>query len=133
MNMSRTTKRAKQFFKSFCELLKQNAFSRWTSLMSVLLFAATLALPIWRIVPIASEQPFIPLHYNVYFGVDRFGPWYAIFVLPILGFIFLIINVALQVHFVSREKILTRFFAVSTVILELIFLIAMFLIILLNI
>lgn len=131
--MSRKIKSAKQFFKSFRELLKQNAFSRWTSLMSVLLFSVTIALPIWRIVPLAEEQPYIPLHYNVYFGVDRFGPWYTIFVLPILGFIFLIINVALQVHFVSREKILTRFFAVSTVFLELIFLIAMFLIILLNI
>lgn len=101
--------------------------------MSILLFAFTLVLPIWRIVPIAFSKPFIPLHYNVYFGVDRFGPWYAIFVLPVLGFLFLIINVSIQVHFASREKLLTRFFSVSTVVLELIFLIAMLLIILLNI
>ncbi|MBI2475376.1 hypothetical protein HYV69_03055 [Candidatus Uhrbacteria bacterium] len=130
---SRTFIRAKQFLKSFCELLKQNSFFRWTSLMSILLFAFTLVLPIWRIVPIAFSKPFIPLHYNVYFGVDRFGPWYAIFVLPVLGFLFLIINVSIQVHFASREKLLTRFFSVSTVVLELIFLIAMLLIILLNI
>ncbi|MBI4714255.1 hypothetical protein HY771_03680 [Candidatus Uhrbacteria bacterium] len=131
--MSRTYKNAKQFFKLFRELIKNNSFSRSTILLSFFLFIFTLALPIWRIVPFASTQPFIPLHYNVYFGVDRFGPWYAIFVLPILGFIFLILNVVLQVHFVLREKILTRFFAVSTVFIEMIFLVAMILIILLNI
>jgi hypothetical protein len=131
--MSRTLKNAKQFLKLFRELIKQNLFSRWAILLSIFLFFLTLALPIWRIVPIASTQPFIPLHYNVYFGVDRFGHWYSIFVLPILGFLFLILNSALQVHFASREKILTRFFAVSTVFLELIFLLAIVLIILLNI
>lgn len=101
--------------------------------MSVFLFVLTLALPIWRIVPIASEQNYIPLHYNIYFGVDKFGPWYSIFVLPILGFVFIVINIALQTHFALREKLLTRIFAASTVFLEMILFVAMVLIILLNI
>lgn len=131
--MSRAHKHVKQFFKSFRELLRQNKFSRSTLVVSVFLFLCTLVLPIWRIVPIASEQQYVPLHYNVYFGVDRFGPWYAIFVLPILGLVFLIVNVVLQTHFALREKLLVRFFSASTVILELNLFVAMVLIVLLNI
>lgn len=131
--MSRTAKQAKQFFKSFRELIKQAPLSRWTLIACFLIFVATLLLPIWRIVPLAKEQPFIPLHYNVYFGVDRFGPWYHAFVIPALGLFFILISVVMQTYFFQKERMLTRFFAISTILLELTFLIAMVLLILLNI
>ena len=131
--MSRFQKRAKQFWKSFRELVKQSPLSRGSLLASFLIFIVTLFLPIWRIMPLAKEQPFIPLHYNVYFGVDRFGPWYYAFVIPSLGLLFVIISAVMQTYFFQRERMLTQFFAWSTLFLELIFFLAMVLLILLNI
>ncbi len=131
--MSRTRKQAKQFFKSFRELLAHGRFTRWTLIVSVILLIGTFVLPIWRILPLAKEQPFIPLHYNIYFGVDRFGPWAHAFVIPALGLIFLLISLIMQTHFFKKEKMLATFFAISTIFLELTFLVAMVLLILLNI
>ncbi len=126
-------KYVKRLFKLFYEFMKKEPLYPWAFFVSFLLFAACLALPIWRIVPLSNATPFIPLHYNVYFGVDRFGPWYEIFALPALGLLFFLLNVALQMHFFRSEKLLTRFLAISTIFIELIFVISMVLIILLNI
>lgn len=132
-NMSRTRKNAKQFFKSLRDLLRHGRFARWTLIVSFLLLAITFILPVWRIMPLAKTQPFIPLHYNIYFGVDRFGPWYHAFILPALGLLFLIISLIMQIRFFKTEKMLATFFAISTLFLELTFLVAMGLLILLNI
>jgi hypothetical protein len=131
--MSRTCKRAKQFFKSFRELLTHGRFARWTFVVSVVLFLATLGLPVWRILPLAKEQPFIPLHYNIYFGVDRFGPWYHAFIIPALGLLFLLVSLIMQTHFFKKEKMLSTFFAISAIFLEFTFLVAMVLLLLLNV
>ncbi len=47
----------------------------------------------WRISP-----DFIPLHYTVFFGFDRFGPKYDIFLFPTLATVLLFVNGA-----VARE------------------------------
>lgn len=94
---------------------------------------ATLVFPIWRLLPLAKDQPFIPLHYNVYFGVDRFGAWYEAFIIPALGFLFLFLSLIMQTHFYKSEKMLSIFFAISTIFLEFTFFVAMVLLILLNI
>lgn len=122
----------KRLFKLFYEFMKKEPLYPWAFFVSFLLFTVCLALPIWHIVPLAKSSPYIPLHYNVYFGVDRFGSWYNIFVLPALGLLFFLLNTMLQMHFFRSEKMLSRFLAISTVLIELIFVIAMMLIILLN-
>lgn len=128
-----TRKQLKQFVRSFRDLWNHGHLYRWLLFISFALFVATLILPLWRLVPLAKETAFIPLHYNIYFGVDRFGPWYEVFLLPTLALLFLILNVTQQTFFLKTEKILTQFFAFSTFIIELTLLVAMVLIILLNI
>ena len=83
--------------------------------------------------PLADENPFLPLHYNVYFGVDRFGPWYQVFALPALGLLFLFVSIIMQTVFFRKEKMLARFFSVSSVFLEVALLVATGLVVLLNI
>lgn len=102
-------------------------------IVSVLLWLTCLGLLVWRIVPLAQDKAYLPLHYNVYFGVDRFGPWYQVFVLPGLGLLFLLMSLIMQTHFFRREKMLARFFSISTTFLEAVFVIAAILVILLNI
>ncbi|MBU1705572.1 hypothetical protein KKG19_02495, partial [Patescibacteria group bacterium] len=72
-------------------------------------------------------------HYNIYFGIDRFGPWYYIFVPAALGGTLLIINLIFQTAFFRRESVLSYFFAVATVFSEIMLFVAMIFIVLLNI
>ena len=77
-----------------------------------------------------QENPFIPLHYNIYLGIDRFGPWYNVFIFPVLGFVFLVLNLSLASQlseFENRafrlkksEVILSRLIIWLTPILEII-------------
>lgn len=129
----KTGKHIKQFFKDFSELRKGSKTFSVTTLISFLFLVFIFLLPIWRIVPLSENQPFLPLHYNIYFGVDRFGPWYQVFVVPVLGLLFLIINTYFQVLFYKREKFLIVLFAYTTVAIEFVLLVAMALVVLLNI
>ncbi len=118
--------------KDLKESLKTANLYRRTTIVSGVLLLLTLALPIWKILPISGDNPYIPLHYNVYMGIDESGPWQYVFVLPAIGFGLLIVNSVLQVVFYRREKVLSIFFAVATVATEAILLVSMVLIVLLN-
>jgi hypothetical protein len=89
-------------------------------------------LPLWRIFPFREARPFIPLHYNIYFGVDRLGAWQQIFWLPALGLGLFLLNIILQTSVFRHQSFLALMIAIATSLLEGIFLLAMILIILLN-
>ena len=114
------------------DLFKNSKFYRRMTFASVVLAVLTLILPIWRLIPNLGDVSYIPLHYNIYYGIDRFGPWYYIFILPALGFLFLLINIIFESIFVKREFILSLFFAVTTIVVEATLLGSMILIVLLN-
>ncbi|MBI1961621.1 MAG: hypothetical protein HYS45_02875 [Parcubacteria group bacterium] len=44
---------------------------------------------VWRF---SVSEDFIPLHYTIYFGLDRFGPKYDLFLFPTLGSVILGVN-----------------------------------------
>ncbi|TAK03831.1 hypothetical protein EPO34_01575 [Patescibacteria group bacterium] len=117
---------------SFADLVRSSSVYRRTMIASVLLVAATLALPAWKIVPMRVSEPFIPLHYNVYIGIDRFGPWYYAFIPGVLGATLLVVNTVFQAVFYRRERMLSTFFAVATVFAEGMLCVAMVLTVLLN-
>lgn len=115
------------------DLMRSHSLYRRTAVLSAILVVLTFALPFWRALPIIREQEFIPLHYNIYFGIDRFGPWYYIFVPGALGLALLLINLVFQAAFFRRERILSQFFAVTTVFAEILLFVAVALIVLLNV
>lgn len=123
----------KRLFKEVFYLIIHSRLFQITFLLSVLFLVGTWALPLWRLVPIGQEQVYIPLHYNIYFGTDRFGPWYQVFFLPGLGTVLLIVNTLFQAVFFKREKMLSRFFAIGTLFAEAILFLSMIFIVLLNI
>jgi len=122
----------RMFRKDLKDLLKTSKLYRRTTIVSGVLLLMTLALPVWKILPISGDNPYIPLHYNVYMGIDESGPWQRVFVLPAIGLVLLVVNSILQVVFYKREKVLSTFFAVATVATEAILLVSMVLIVLLN-
>jgi hypothetical protein len=130
--MSIILKMRRQFHKSFVELMLFHPIYRRSALLSLILVLLTFLLPLWRIAPMVGKQDFIPLHYNIYFGIDRFGPWYYVFVPAALGFTLLVINIIFQAAFFRRESVLSYFFAIATVVVEVVLLVAMIFIVLLN-
>lgn len=123
----------RQYTRNFLDLLKHHKIYSWSTLVSLVLVILTFALPAWRVLPLVQEQDFLPLHYNIYFGIDRFGPWYYIFVPAALGGTLLIINLIFQTAFFRRESVLSYFFAIATVFSEIMLFVAMIFIVLLNI
>ena len=119
--------------KTFFELISSSRAYRLTTIVSVVLVIATFLLPIWKLVPLSAETKFIPLHYNIYFGIDRFGPWYQVLVLPVIGFVLLIINTIFQAVFYHRERVLSHFFAVTNILAQVALFVSMVFIVLLNI
>lgn len=113
------------------EMLRNKRFV-WCVVLSILFLLLDTALPIWRIVPLSSTRPYIPLHYNIYLGVDQLGSWYQIFLLPALGLVLFLFNLILQTVAFRKEKLLATMLAVATVLIEGLLLFAMALIVLLN-
>ena len=74
----------------------------------------------------------IALHYNIYFGIDLLGSRYQIFLLPILGLIFLIINFLLGLAIYRQEKILSYFLVGASSFAQIILSLAAIFIILIN-
>ncbi len=74
----------------------------------------------------------VPLHYNIYFGVDWIGPWYALASPAFFGFLVLAVNLVLILMIYEEERFLSYALAGGTVFLELIILAASFFVFLLN-
>ncbi len=113
-------------------MFADSRFIRWTAIVSLFLVAVLVGMIFWRIAPIAQERSFIPIHYNVYLGVDQFGSWLSLFSIPATGFIFFIVNLYLQVSFYTKRKQISDILAFATLLLLIVLCIAEFFIILMN-
>lgn len=131
--MKRFRRLFRDMWRSVIDLLGSSKLYRTATIISTSLVVLSFALPAWRIVPIAQSQPYLPLHYNIYFGIDRFGPWYFVFFPGVLGAALLLINLGFEAVFFRREHVLSKFFAIATVFSEALLFIAVVLIVLLNI
>lgn len=122
----------KRFIKSFVEMMKREKLYCWILIVSVLFLLLTFALPFWKIYPNAFLNPFIPLHYNVLFGIDRFGPWYNIFWIPAFGLLVLFLNVIVGTVVYHQEKFMTTLLVAGTLGVQFTLFSSMVLIVLVN-
>ena len=106
----------------------------------VVLFATALAINLasWTLLLVrtwglGADVPQFALHYTIYFGVDRLGPWWQIFRGPFSGFIILLGNTLLAGWFFSRERLWSLVIGVVTVLLEVLILLGSMLVVLLNV
>ncbi|MBI2485276.1 hypothetical protein HYW18_03990 [Candidatus Uhrbacteria bacterium] len=54
-------------------------------LLGIVLPLVSAMLLLWRLYPRGESEVFIPLHYNVFTGIDRYGPWWLGLSIPIIG------------------------------------------------
>ncbi len=57
----------------------------------------------------------IPLHYNIYFGIDSFGSPSKFFVLPQVSFIIFLINSFLCYYYYKYSRILSYFLLATSI------------------
>jgi hypothetical protein len=69
-----------------------------------------------------NQTEFIPLHYNIYFGIDLYGPWYRILLMPLSGTGIFFINLVLSIIIYKPAKPIAYILLGITVILELLLL-----------
>jgi hypothetical protein len=74
----------------------------------------------------------IPLHYNIYFGIDFFDKWYKIFYLPLSGSLILAFNGLSSVMIFRIEKILSYFLIGFSSFIQLILIISVSFILFIN-
>ncbi len=61
----------------------------------------------------------IPLHYTITFGIDRIGPWYSAFLLPLSGTIMLGMNIVLTSLTVEHQRVTAMFIAWLSLLMQL--------------
>lgn len=103
----------------------------------IILFSTVLSflenLGIWVYLPIylKNKEQLVFLHYTVHLGVDLVGSWQQIFSLPLIGLLFLAINLILA-YLLYYDKFFSRLIMVGTVILEMVLGIAAVFLVFLN-
>ena len=117
----------------FSEFKKAPVFYRWAMVLSLIILLATFALLFLRLAPLFEPGQSIPLHYNIYFGIDIFGQWERLFLLPSIGLAFFFVNGVAQLFFVRRIPLLALFFTCGTILVELVFLISLLFVVLMNV
>ena len=73
-----------------------------------LFFSLTLNFALWIgiLLQYRTAQAVVPLHYTIYFGVDRLGPWSDRLFLPAFGLLVILINAAVGYRVYSRQRML---------------------------
>ena len=66
----------------------------------------------------------VPLHYNIYFGVDYFGFWYKLFIVPLLGLFIFFINSLLAFLIIDKKRHLALLLIISAIFCQIFLLLA---------
>lgn len=111
--------------KSADKILKNNYWRDKFS-MVVLLASLTLNLGVWLFLGLKlkpSDYP-VPIHYNVYFGIDVIDYWTSVFLIPAMGLGIIIINLLISYLIHEREKFISQFLLSGSCFIQLILFLA---------
>lgn len=85
--------------------LKEKVILRYTAGTGAIALLAAL----WVLFILRSSGSLNPIHYNIFFGIDRVGPWYFLLRYPVAVLGVLIINFALGYFIFARDKYLSYY------------------------
>lgn len=60
----------------------------------------------WRILPLVYGRDSVPLHYNIYVGIDAFGPWWMLFEVLVLSLVMGMFNALVAATLLKRRPML---------------------------
>ena len=99
---------------------------------SILLWLGTTILPSVKVLPSIYGKTATPLHYNIHIGVDTVGPWWQIYLVPLIGLLVMLINLLLARYMWTRDPMLSHVAAAATVFLQIVLFVAMIFIVYLS-
>lgn len=70
-----------------------------------------------------SEYP-VPLHFNIYFGIDVIDKWSQAFMIPGIGLLVIVINLSLAYLIFSKEKFVAQFLLSSSLFIQILLFLA---------
>ena len=85
--------------------LKEKVILRYTVVTGALVLLAVL----WILLKLRSSGSLNPIHYNIFFGIDRVGPWYYLLRYPAAVLGVLALNFALGYFIFARDKYLSYY------------------------
>jgi hypothetical protein len=92
-------------------LLRAKREAQGIFLCGVVLPLISAAWLFWRLQPSGEGEIFIPLHYNVFTGIDRYGPWWLGFTIPMVGLAITCVHVLVTRTFLQEKTAQTMFYA----------------------
>ena len=114
-------------FWSFFNKIDSEHSAAWRKVL-LLTFGLSLAfnLVLWLLLlrSVADFTAIIPIHYDIYFGINALGPGYRLLIIPGFGLAVILLNFSLAFLFFSRERILSYFLLWSSLLIQLILLLA---------
>ncbi len=92
------------------------------------LFALAINVVLWVYVARHTQASVesVPLHYNIYFGIDLLGPWWYSFFFPAIGTGVFLANSVLTVLVYRKERVAAFFFSLASALIELFLLLAVY-------
>lgn len=94
--------------------------------MLVLLTNALLNIFIWLFLVFKlkpSEYP-VPLHFNIYFGIDVIDKWSQAFIIPGIGIVIIFLNLFISYFVFSKEKFIAHFLLTSSLFVQILLFLA---------
>ncbi len=63
----------------------------------------------WALLAYKLEPSDLPifLHYNIYLGIDRTGPWYYLYLMPLSGSLILLTNFFIATFLFYRDRVMS--------------------------
>jgi hypothetical protein len=89
--------------------------------------------PIITTVTEGQTFTYIPLHYNIYTGIDSYGRWERLFYLPLFGEFVFAVNFFVAFLMYNKKEILSYLLSVTAMAVQIILLVAIIFVILINI
>lgn len=87
----------------------------------------------WRILPLVFGRDSVPLHYNIYVGIDAFGPWWMLFEVPVIALVIALTNALITGTVLKKRPMLAIAVWSATLFVGILALIAVVRIVLINI
>jgi hypothetical protein len=122
----------KNLSKNFTWLIFRDNFFRVNFSLSIIINFLIWVFIAWRFIPLVKPGEPMPLHFNIYFGIDFIGEWYKLLFIPLLGIIFILTNFFLADILYLRDKIISFFLLGASTFAQIILFIAVYMIILIN-
>ena len=85
-----------------------------------------------RILASNPEVTSIPLHYNVFLGIDLVASWWQAFFLPLIGLAIIIVNTLLAFMVYSKKSLASYFLTTTSLLVHVTLAVAGLLIVLIN-